>query len=210
MLAHAFLAVATAIERDHTPTTPSAPARPDRLKLDRLAASRADIVAISARIKELDAQIPALLKALGCTLTAIHGIGVTAMTLLTKIGDPHRFSTEARFSRWCGVAPVAMSSGEGDGPPRSHRLDLLSFVGSPSGSFGLVLCPLPQPRHALLPGPRAGRRAHPGPLPRPGRRPTAETSPAQAALLAGPTAEPGPATGEPTLESGLTCEGPVN
>ena len=89
MLAHAFLAVATAIERDHTPTTPSAPARPDRLKLDRLAASRADIVAISARIKELDAQIPALLKALGCTLTAIHGIGVvTAMTLLTKIGDP--------------------------------------------------------------------------------------------------------------------------
>ena len=44
----------------------------------------------------------------------------------------------------------------------------------------------------------------------PGRRPTAETSPAQAALLAGPTAEPGPATGEPTLESGLTCKGPVN
>jgi len=74
----------------------------DRLKLDRLAASRADIVAISARIKELDAQIP----------------------LLTDIGDPHRFSTEGRFARWCGVAPVAMSSGEGDGPPRSHRLDL--------------------------------------------------------------------------------------
>jgi hypothetical protein len=40
----------------------------------------------------------------------------------------------------CGVAPVAMSSGEGDGPPRNHRLDLMSFVGSPSGSFGLVLC----------------------------------------------------------------------
>ncbi len=97
----------------------------DRLKLDRLAASRADIVAISARIKDLDAQIPALLKALGCTLTAIHGIGVvTAMTLLTEIGDPHRFSTEGRFARWCGVAPVAMSSGEGDGPPRNHRLDL--------------------------------------------------------------------------------------
>jgi len=97
----------------------------DRLKLDRLAASRADIVAISARIKKLDAQIPALLKAMGCSLTAIHGIGVvTAMTLLTEVGDPHRFSTEARFARWCGVAPVAMSSGEGDGPPRHHRLDL--------------------------------------------------------------------------------------
>lgn len=97
----------------------------DRLKLNRLAASRADIVAISARIKDLDAQIPALLKTLGCTLTAVHGVGVvTAMTLLTEIGDPHRFSTEARFARWCGVAPVAMSSGEGDGPPRNHRLDL--------------------------------------------------------------------------------------
>ena len=97
----------------------------DRLKLDRLAASRADIVTISARIKDLDAQIPALLKTLGCTLTDIHGVGVvTAMTLLTEIGDPHRFKTEARFARWCGVAPVAMSSGEGDGPPRNHRLDL--------------------------------------------------------------------------------------
>jgi transposase len=72
----------------------------DRLKLDRLAASRADIVTIGARIKDLDAQIPALLKALGCTLTAIHGIGVvTAMTLLTEIDDPHRFSTEGRFAR---------------------------------------------------------------------------------------------------------------
>ncbi len=97
----------------------------DRLKLDRLAASRADIVAISARIKNLDAQIPALLKAMGSSLTAIHGIGVvTAMTLLTEVGDPHRFATEARFARWCGVAPVAMSSGEGNGPPRNHRLDL--------------------------------------------------------------------------------------
>ncbi len=97
----------------------------DSLKVKRLAATRADIVTISARIKELDTQIPALLKALGCTLTGIHGVGVvTAMTLLTEIGDPHRFSTEGRFARWCGVAPVAMSSGEGDGPPRSHRLDL--------------------------------------------------------------------------------------
>ena len=80
---------------------------------------------IRGRIKELDAQVPALLKALGCTLTAIHGVGVvTAMTLMTEIGDPHRFTTEGRFARWCGVAPVALSSGEGDGPPRHHRLDL--------------------------------------------------------------------------------------
>jgi len=46
------------------------------------------------------------------------------MTLLTEVGGPHRFSTGARFARWCGVAAVAMSCGEGDGPPRRHRRDL--------------------------------------------------------------------------------------
>jgi len=97
----------------------------DQVKLDRLAQTRADVDSIAARIKELDAQVPTLLKALGCTLTAIHGIGVvTAMTLLTEIGDAHRFTTEGRLARWCGIAPVALSSGEGDGPPRRHRLDL--------------------------------------------------------------------------------------
>jgi transposase len=97
----------------------------DQVKLDRLAQTRADVDSIAARIKELDAQVPTLLKALGCTLTAIHGIGVvTTMTLLTEIGDAHRFTTEGRFARWCGIAPVALSSGEGDGPPRRHRLDL--------------------------------------------------------------------------------------
>lgn len=97
----------------------------DRTKLDRLAATLIDITAISARIKDLDKQIPALLKNLGSTLTTIHGVGVvTAMTLLTEIGDPHRFTTEGQFARWCGIAPVALSSGEGDGPPRRHRLDL--------------------------------------------------------------------------------------
>ena len=64
-------------------------------------------------------------KRLGSTLTAIHGIGVVnAMDLLTEIGDPCRFTSEGQFARWCGAAPIAVSSGEGDGPPRRHRLDL--------------------------------------------------------------------------------------
>ena len=46
------------------------------------------------------------------------------MDLLVEIGDPHRFTTEAQFARWCGIAPVAVSSGEGHGPARRHRLDL--------------------------------------------------------------------------------------
>jgi transposase len=97
----------------------------DQIKLDRLAASLTDITTLTTRIKELDKKIPALLERLGCTLTAIHGIGVVnAMDLLSEIGDPCRFTSEAQFARWCGAAPIALSSGEGDGPARRHRLDL--------------------------------------------------------------------------------------
>ena len=97
----------------------------DQIKLDRLAASLTDINTLTTRIKDLDHKIPALLERLGCTLTAIHGIGVVnAMDLLAEIGDPCRFTSESQFARWCGAAPVALSSGEGDGPARRHRLDL--------------------------------------------------------------------------------------
>lgn len=97
----------------------------DQVKLARLAVIQTAVSAIDAQIKDLDQQVPALLADLGCTLTQIHGIGVvTAMTLITEIGDPHRFTTEGQFARWCGAAPIALSSGEGDGPPLRHRLDL--------------------------------------------------------------------------------------
>ena len=97
----------------------------DRLKLDRLAATLEDITTLTTRIKALDKQIPEILAELGCTLTDLHGVGlVTAMDLLAEIGDPCRFATEAQFARWCGIAPVALSSGEGHGPARRHRLDL--------------------------------------------------------------------------------------
>ncbi|MGI5292007.1 transposase [Nonomuraea polychroma] len=62
---------------------------------------------------------------LGCTLTEVCGIGpVIGMQLLVEVGDPQRFRTEAQFARWCGIASVALSSGEGHGPARRHRLDL--------------------------------------------------------------------------------------
>jgi transposase len=97
----------------------------DRIKLARLAAIQSAVSAIDSQIKDLDKQVPVLLTDLGCTLTQIHGVGVvTAMTLITEIGDAHRFATESQFARWCGAAPVALSSGEGDGPAHRHRLDL--------------------------------------------------------------------------------------
>ncbi len=46
------------------------------------------------------------------------------MTLLAEIGDPTRFATEGAFARWCGIAPLEISSGEGDTRPLRHRLDL--------------------------------------------------------------------------------------
>jgi Transposase IS116/IS110/IS902 family len=46
------------------------------------------------------------------------------MDLLVEVGDPTRFRPEAQFARWCGAAPVAVSSGEGDQAPAHHRLDL--------------------------------------------------------------------------------------
>ncbi len=103
---------------------PGALAAADRLKLDRLATSLGDITTLTTRIKELDQRIPAILAELGCTLTDLHVGIVTAMDLLVEIGDPRRFTSEAQFARWCGIAPVAVSSGEGHGPARRHRLDL--------------------------------------------------------------------------------------
>ena len=97
----------------------------DLIKLDRLAATFEDVASLTGRIKDLDRKVPALLAELGCTLNTICGIGVvTAMDLICEIGDPRRFRSEAQFARWCGAAPIATSSGEGDGPVLRHRLDL--------------------------------------------------------------------------------------
>lgn len=96
-----------------------------RVRLDRMQAALDDIRLLTSRIKALDKRIPPLLEQLGCTLTQICGIGpVTAMDLLVEVGDPCRFATEAQFARWCGSAPIALSSGEGHGPARRHRLDV--------------------------------------------------------------------------------------
>lgn len=79
-----------------------------------------------ARIHELEERIPSLRAACGSTLTEEFGIGeVSAAELVAAVADPSRFKTEGAFARWCGVAPVAVSSGEGDGEPIRHRLDLL-------------------------------------------------------------------------------------
>jgi transposase len=85
-----------------------------------------DITVWETRIDQLEQRLPGLLQACGSTLTEEIGIGVvSAAELVAEVGNPTRFRTEAAFARWCGVAPVATSSGEGATEPNHHRLDLL-------------------------------------------------------------------------------------
>jgi transposase len=85
-----------------------------------------DIAVLSDRVNALEHRLKHLVAASGSTLTQEVGIGiVAAAALLVEVGDPSRFRTESAFNRWWGGAPVAVSSGEGDGQPVRHRLDRL-------------------------------------------------------------------------------------
>jgi hypothetical protein len=97
-----------------------------RATVDLLAELPADIAELSERIRLLERRLGELVAACGSTLTEEAGIGVGgAATLLAEVGDPTRFRSESAFNRWWGGAPVAVSSGEGDGQPVRHWLDLL-------------------------------------------------------------------------------------
>jgi transposase len=86
----------------------------------------ADISDWEQRINHLERRLPELLARCGSSLTEEVGIGVvSAAELVAEVGDPTRFRSEGAFARWCGAAPVATSSGEGDEQPSHHRLDLL-------------------------------------------------------------------------------------
>lgn len=81
-----------------------------------------DLDEIAVRVKQIDKRLAVLVDESGSTLTEMVGIGtVTA----AEVNDPSRFATESKFARWCGIACVAVSSGEGDDEPVRHRLDLL-------------------------------------------------------------------------------------
>ncbi len=97
-----------------------------RAQLAELTELEADITHLDRRVRALDRRLAVLVAASGSTLLEEPGIGVAgAATLLAEVGDPARFRSESAFNRWWGGAPVAVSSGEGDGDPLRHRLDLL-------------------------------------------------------------------------------------
>ena len=73
----------------------------------------ADLVAVDAKLKALNAELKAAVLARGSHLMDIHGIGPAgAARILADTGDVARFTTRARFASWTGTAPLDASSGQ--------------------------------------------------------------------------------------------------
>lgn len=74
----------------------------------------------SRRVKELGREIAALVEARAPELLELEGCGpLTAARLIAETGGAARFSSDAKFARLAGVAPVPASSGN----RTRHRLD---------------------------------------------------------------------------------------
>lgn len=98
---------------------------PTQIRLRHLRHAIDNFERLSEQIRAIEVDLRRLVRSSNTTLRDEVGIDwVLAARLLTEIVDPTRFRTEAAFARWCGVAAVAISSGEGNQPPTRHRLDL--------------------------------------------------------------------------------------
>jgi transposase len=96
------------------------------------------------------------------------GIGpIAAATLLVEVGDPFRFARESKFARWSGTGAVALSSAEGDGPPRRHRLD---FRGNRRINSVLYIASVTQQRDLDIARGYIDRKTIEGKTPREARR----------------------------------------
>lgn len=81
------------------------------------------ITRLSQEIRELEADLEALLRDLCPELLEICGIGVvSAARILGETGDIRRFRSPGAYARHNGTAPIPVSSGTGaDGPHRLNR-----------------------------------------------------------------------------------------
>ncbi len=80
----------------------------------RMAAEElADLVAVDAKLKKINAELKAMVIVRGSTLLQINGIGPAgAARTLADVGDITRFADRNRFASWTGTAPLDASSGE--------------------------------------------------------------------------------------------------
>lgn len=81
-----------------------------------------DIVTLTARAKELERRVAALIGAVAPALLAMPGCGhLTAAKLVGESAGITRFADEAKFARHAGVAPIPVWSGNSAGRVRMTR-----------------------------------------------------------------------------------------
>lgn len=81
-----------------------------------------DIIALTARIKEFDKRLRALVRREVPTLLGLPGCGeLSAAKLLGESAGITRFTTEAQFARHAGIAPIPVWSGNTAGRVRMTR-----------------------------------------------------------------------------------------
>ena len=80
----------------------------------RLAAEQlAELMAVEKKMKNLTAELKAMVLARGSRLMDLTGVGpVVAARILADVGDVARFTDRDRFASWTGTAPLDASSGE--------------------------------------------------------------------------------------------------
>jgi transposase len=94
---------------------------PTRLRLELLDTYRAQIQALDSEEKRVVAELEALVRQAGSTLSELCGLSTRSVAeLLVEVGDVRRF-TEGGFARFNATAPLPASTGEGPGEPVRHR-----------------------------------------------------------------------------------------
>ena len=70
-----------------------------------------DIQHYDKQLAEVDKMLEQMYKMLGCTLTTIPGVNViTAVKILSEIGDIKRFGNANKLAQFAGIAPLHLSS----------------------------------------------------------------------------------------------------
>ena len=101
----------------------------------------ADLAAIDAKLKSVEAELRARVRARGSHLMDLFGMGPAgAARVLADVGDVDRFPTKARFASWNGTAPLDASSGQ----QIRHRL---SRAGNRRINHVLYIMAIVQVRH---------------------------------------------------------------
>lgn len=70
-----------------------------------------DLQHYNKELDKVDEMLEKMYKALGCSLTTIPGVNViTAVKILSEIGDIKRFSNSNKLAQFAGIAPLHLSS----------------------------------------------------------------------------------------------------